>query len=598
MKLGFVIFDFEVFEFDTLFGAIIINEHAIDVFQTWDINSIKEFYNKHKDDIFVGHNIEHYDNHILEAILKNKNPYKISTEIINDETRKYLNIHLNYFDIMNFHYGSLKSIECAEGKKISESKVDFNINRPLTEEEKKEVESYNLDDLDQTLDNFIHSSSEFLSRIELKNFFNLDYDVLHLSETKLSEKILNAKKIDGIENMYIEPKIYDNLRLKNKDVLDFYLSEGFRKGKNIEINLCGVKHKLGSGGIHGAVKKGRWDWALYCDVSGYYNLVMMLYDLLPRTIDEDAKKKYEYLYKYQLELKKIDPIKRAAVKVPLLAVFGSMTNEHTAFYDPNKGTLVTIVGQIFLVDLLEKLEGKIELIQSNTDGIILKPLSGISIQDIKEIVNEWEKRTGFTLKFDKVYKLYQRDVNNYFFVNENGSIHRKGEICTYYNRWQNPLEVNAFRAKEPMIIYHAIVDFFIYKKLPEQTINENLRNLRMFQFIAKQNSYDYIEYIVENINSGEIESKKIQKINRAFPSNSTDTIGKLRKIKINSNNGIKSTSKLQNIPDNVFIYNEEILSQQAVDSLIHKIDYNYYVKRSYERILEFIDIPTIKDLKL
>src|SRR5574344_2054778 len=70
-----------------------------------------------------------------------------------------------------------------------------------------------------------------------------------------------------------------------------------------------------------------------------------------------------------------------------------MTNEHCKFYDPNNGTLVTMTGEIFLVDLLEKLEGKVDLIQSNTDGVIAKPLPGVKDEELVAIINEWQERT-------------------------------------------------------------------------------------------------------------------------------------------------------------------------------------------------------------
>ena len=49
---------------------------------------------------------------------------------------------------------SLKVTELYDGKNISESEVDFDIDRPLTEEEKLLTEKYNRDDLEQTHSNF------------------------------------------------------------------------------------------------------------------------------------------------------------------------------------------------------------------------------------------------------------------------------------------------------------------------------------------------------------------------------------------------------------------------------------------------------------
>ena len=55
-------------------------------------------------------------------------------------------------------------------------------------------------------------------------------------------------------------------------------------------------------------------------------------------------------------------------------------------------------------------------------------------------------------------------------------------------------------------------------------------------------------------------------------------------------------AKVSNLPDSVFVYNEEILSDEAKQKLEQKIDYQYYVERAYERIQEFINIECIKEI--
>lgn len=588
-----IIYDFEVFKYDTLLGAIIINDDECFILQTWDLDEIRNFYKKNINSIWIGHNNSGYDNFILESIIKKKNPYDTSQELIHSANRfRKLTLHLYYYDIMSRHFGSLKAIECSEGKKISESEISFNIDRRLLDKEKIEVESYNLDDLDQTYDNFISTIDEFNLKLDIAKEFNLSLDVLNMTSTQIAEKVLGAKRIKGIETQYVAPKMYDNLQVKNQELIDFYLNEEFRNGKNIEIMLCGVEHKIGSGGIHGAKKKYHCDFAYYFDVSGYYNLIMILLNLLPRTIPKEGKKLYEYMYHEQLKLKKTNPRKRAVYKEILLAVFGATLNEYCGFYDPNHGTLITMVGQMYAVDLIEKLEGKFDLIQSNTDGIIAAPLPGVTEEDAINIINEWQERTGFVLKLEKVYNIHQRDVNNYMFVEGSGKVHVIGEAVKYYNTWENVLLKNCFYSKEPLITHQAIVEFFVNNKLPEQVIEENKNKLRLFQYICKKGSYDYCVYEITNLETNEITQEKVQNINRVFASNSELELGMVYKIKTNSK------AKISNLPDNIFVYNEEILSKKAVNKLIDKIDYSYYIKRSYERIAEFIDISYIKDLNI
>lgn len=593
-----IIFDFEVFKYNTLLGAIVINGGEIELFQSWNLEEIKNFYKEHINDIWVGHNNSWYDNFILKAIISNKNPYSVSKLIIESKEFEYKksNTPPYYFDIFLTHPGSLKAIECANGKNISETNVDFDIDRELTTEEKELTESYNFDDLEQTFENFLETFDELKLRLLMIQEFNLDMDTLHCSEAQCAERVLGASKIKNIESWYVAPQIYPNMKIKNQEVLDFYLKEKFRMEKqSFVFDLCGVSHKLAKGGLHGAEKFCHVDWAYYFDVSGYYNLIMLLKGLLPRTIPEEGKKLYEYMYHHQLELKKTNPMMRSVYKRILLAVFGSMLNEWTRFYDPQHGTLITILGQLYIIDLLEKLEGKIRLIQTNTDGVIAKPLNEKYEKEMIDIINEWQERTGFTLKLDKIYDIHQRDVNNYIYRDENGKINIHGELTKYYNSWEKVLQKDVFNAKEPPIIHHGIVEFYMNKKLPEQIVEENKNNLRMFQYCCRKNSFDWLEYEEINLENAEVKVTKLQHVNRVFAMKSDKYLGMIYKRKYE---GKTTKAKVQNLPDSVFVYNNEILSKETVNKLVNEIDYDYYVKRIYERIEELIYIPVIKDLKI
>lgn len=596
MKRNIVIFDFEVFKYDTLLGAIVLKDNDIELFQTWNLAEMIKFYELQKQSIWIGHNNSTYDNLILQEVIRGKSSPSIkqkSDQIINNERRSYLDIPLYWYDLISQHAVGLKTVECAVGKDISTSEVDFDTPRPLTAEEKAKTESYNRDDLDQTLDDFYNTLSEFTLRLDIINEFKLPLDALHATGTQIAEMVLHAEKIEGIEDRYVPPTIYPTLQVKNQQVLDFYLNEDFRKGKNLALDICGTPHKLGAGGIHGALKKYHTDWAYYFDVSGYYNLVMINYDLLPRSIPDKYKEFYTYMYHEQLKLKKTDPNKRWVYKVILLSVFGAMTNQWCKFYDPNRGTLVTMVGQMFLVDLLEKLEGKATIVQSNTDGIIAKALPGVEEAEMRAIIDEWQNRTGFVLKLEKVYDIHQRDVNNYVYRTENGEIKTLGEVFKHYNAWENTFQEDAYRAKEPIIIEHAVVDYFMNNHLPEETIEMHKRQLRMFQFICKKNTYDWIDIEKLDLCTNEMTVEHLGSVCRAFAYNNPDVRWTIYKHKLDSR-APKST--LQNVPDNVFVHNTEILSESAVNAAMQHIDYDYYIRRSYQRIQEFIEMKQVKKI--
>ena len=104
-----------------------------------------------------------------------------------------------------------------------------------------------------------------------------------------------------------------------------------------------------------------------------------------------------------------------------------------------------------------------------------------------------------------------------------------------------------------------------------------------------------MEYEETNVLTSECTTIKVPNVCRVFAFKSDKLQGMLYKRK---SSGKTTKAKVSNLSDNVFVYNKEILSDKSVDELIPKIDYNYYIKRSYERILEFIDIPKVKDVKI
>lgn len=598
-----IIFDFETFPYDCLLGAKVLDGKTSTIFQTWDLNEIRKFYKDNVESIWIGHNNSGYDNFILQAIVNgcNEEQVKKVNDIIIREDKRFhqLKIPLMYYDLMSMHWTSLKTLEAYFGKNISETEVDFNIPRKLNDKEKRLTESYNRDDLDQTETDFLYQIAEFNLRLDVIKEFNLPMSCLNVTGTRLAEEVLHAKKVPGIENWVNLPKMYDNLKVNNKEVIDFYMNRRYATGEKLYVTFCGTEHVIAAGGIHGAKKKCYVDWAWYFDVSGYYNLIMILLDLLPRSIPDEYKKLYEHMYHEQLRLKKIDPGKRGVYKTILLSVFGAMNNEHCRFYDPYNGDLVRMSGQMFLVDLLEKLEGKVEVIQSNTDGIIAKPINGTTEEQLKAIIDEWQSRTGFVLKLEKVFDIYQRDVNCYLYKDANGEVHTLGEAVKDYGKWQWPFWKESYNSKEPIIICECIVNYLMFNKKPEDVIKENMRNLRMFQYICKKLSYDWIEYEIVEKTTGNVEVQQMQNVNRAFALKSDEHRGMVYKYKNTTDrkgNEVTRKTKVSNLPDSVFVYNDEILEDETVDKLVDIIDYDYYVKRAYERIEEFITIPSVEEI--
>ena len=73
-----------------------------------------------------------------------------------------------------------------------------------------------------------------------------------------------------------------------------------------------------------------------------------------------------------------------------------MKDKYNGLYDPRQANNVCIAGMLLLLDLIEKLEAHCEIIQSNTDGILIKMSSLNDFELIDDICFEWEERTHGT----------------------------------------------------------------------------------------------------------------------------------------------------------------------------------------------------------
>ena len=102
-------------------------------------------------------------------------------------------------------------------------------------------------------------------------------------------------------------------------------------------------------------------------------------------------------------------------------------------------------------------------------------------------------------------------------------------------------------------------------------------------------------YVTEDI-EGNKTSTKLQNVNRVFALKSTKYVGMVYKYK-NEKKGVKK-AKVSNLPDSVFVYNDEILSDKAANELGEMIDWQYYADRAYERIATFYQAPEFEELTI
>lgn len=574
-----IFFDFEVFEYDwlvVLFDSKIKSEKVI----INDKEELDNFYQENKFDIWVGFNNKNYDQHILKGIHCGFNPKKISDYIIIDHNNGwgYSNlmnkIYTIQYDVMNSLNKGLKIYEGFQGKNIKESDVAFNIPRKLTQEEIEETIIYCRSDVINTYELFIKTIKDFKAHMNLVKMAGGNLKYLSKTKTQLSSIILQAKQT--IRDDEFDVFVPDNLEIKKyKKIVDWYKSDdskkyynrvkkkngGYKNEENrLEICVAGVDHVFGWGGLHGARKKYHSKgYFILMDVSSLYPSLMIKYNLLSRSCSRNGVKKYEEIYHKRLELKSLGKEEeQAPLKLVLNSTYGAAKDKFNALLDPRNANLVCLFGQLFLLDLIEHLENDSKIIQSNTDGILIK-VDPKDFEKIDDIAYEWEKRTGLSLTFDQYKEVFQKDVNNYLLVDLDNEVKAKGAYVK---------ELNSLDYDLP-IINKALRNYMIDKTPVEETIL-SCNNLYEFQKVTKISSkYDYALW----------GSKKLkERVIRSFASTNKNH-GDLRKK--HSETG--SYEKLSLTSEHNFIDNGDIRNIKVPEFL----DKNYYINLAKKRLEDF-----------
>ena len=561
-----IIFDIECFKHDWVvcwLDCQTRKQHYI----VNDKEKFEKFYEYYKDRIWVGYNSRNYDVWIAKAILCDFNPWEMNDWLINKERKGFeFSRLLNKFPILNFDcsvgFRSLKELEAFMGHEIKESSVSFNIDRKLTVSELKEIIDYCMYDVMETFEVFIETKTEFESHIGLIKEFGLGIENINKTKAQLSAIILGASKVNRKDEFDI--RLPDTLDLgKYSWIADWYMNwaknERTYETMSLKTDINGVPHVFGVGGLHGSRDKYFGDGIfLMADVGSYYPALMIEYDYLSRNVHNP--KKYKQIRDDRLEMKKNKDPREYPRKIVLNSTFGACKDQYNNLYDPLQANNICIAGQLFLVDLLDKLDGHCELIQSNTDGVILKLYSEADKPKIIDICNKWASRTRMTLDFEECTRIIQRDVNNYMIIDKNGKVKTKGAVVKKLSKLDNDLP----------IVNKAVVEYFKNNTPVEKTIGEE--NLLInFQKITKvSNKYDHA------MHNGVILHEKVY---RCFASKNPED-GCLYKKHKNKTTYDKTPST----PMSCFIDNGNVIDKKVPDML----DKQWYIDLAKDRIAEFI----------
>lgn len=587
MRLLF--YDFEIFKYDWCVVIIDYNTRKKKIIIN-DRDELLDFYNKTKYNyIYVGFNSRSYDSVILRAIILGLDPKEVNDKLILDGLKGF-QIHKDLYKVSLYSYdtmvnrgNSLKQLEGFMGHMIKETDIDFNIDRKLTKKEMDETIYYCTHDVEETIEVFENTKSDFDAQLSLINEFDLPLKYIGKTKAQLTTEILGAEKLHGTSEEEMEYEFVNCLKLnKYKFVQEWfdenrfltYVNEkGVTKKNGLKVDIGGIPTIFGWGGIHGCINKYTTDNSdnsviVHSDVGSMYPNIMVQHNLLSRAVKEPSK--YKDILEKRLELKHAGKKKeQAPLKVVLNGAFGVTIDKFSKMCDLKRGKEIPINGQLLLTDLIEQLENKLKdniyFIQYNTDAVICKLKSKDYIDTYMEICKDWENRTKLQLEHDWIRTITQANVNNYVFAFTDGSLECKGA----YLQKNTPLN------NDMSILNDAVRDYLVNKTPIEKTINE-CDELIKFQHINKiGKTYYKVLWGDKELNERVIRSFACTK----------DLPGLFKVKKTINKDGIEvdSIQKVSNNSEHIFIDNEDVTNKKCPDYL----DKQWYIDEAIKRLTKF-----------
>lgn len=549
------------------------------------------------DCIYIGFNSKHYDQFIIKAIAADfttSEIKKLSDYIISGHQGwdypglKGVYYSFNSADIKDdMQKGlSLKAIEGHLGISVQESTVPFDIDRPLTEAERRETEFYCDHDVD-TAERLIDIRKDYLkNKIHIGRLAGLsDVKAMGMTNAKLTAAMLKAtKKPHDDERKYVYPK---NLKREYippevfaffDKMYDLSISDKELFSGKLEFQIGDCPGVIGYGGIHAAIPHYFFEETgdrviRNKDVASYYPHLMTLCGYTSRNIP--SADIFENVLDTRMKAKASgDKATANALKLVVNTTYGALLNKYNDLFDPLMGRSVCITGQLFLLELAQHLYRDIpglKIVQLNTDGIMVE-CNRTDLEKLNEICDEWQARTGFELEEDSVSKIAQKDVNNYVEVQSNGKAKAKGGYLVKGISTAGAFNIN----NSCCIVATALKEYFV-KGIPvEETIND-CNDIFQFQIIAKAGaSYREAYHIVNDV------KEPVQKVNRVYAT-SDERYGKIYKVKTEDD----STAKIEMLPEHCIIDNDNQLS-------ISDVDKQFYIEMAKKRVNDFIGVKPQK----
>ena len=602
----------EVFAHDWLLVLIRYKDDKEIIFHNSLANDVQQFIDMYNP-ILIGHNARYYDQYILKAVLSSYTPEEIKD--VNDyiiNGGQGFELDFGYVEIPPIWdtiqdivpMRSLKEIEANLRLNITETTIPFDLPTKWTKKEYEEVLYYCEHDVMALKPLFEKRYGYFKTKFDICLLSNIDplYNT-GLTNAKLCAKFLKAKMIKrDDEREYTIPSNI-SIDLIDKKILNFFarikdnsISDDELFTSKLDYDFHGMPSVFAWGGAHGAKANFIYDYTaepnkivINEDFASLYPHLLALptYNFISRNIQD--KNAYYNTLKHRLQLKKEGKKEeQLPLKLILNTTYGCQNNKYNDLYDPRGARGTCISGQLLISELTERIYsiGDVELVQLNTDGLMVK-LPKNKLEEYYKVSNEFSKKCGIELEYDIIYKIVQRDVNNYCMIygnEESKKIKAKGgcfsalpEIKINKDGTLDTKVITDFKSNSLSIVAEAILKRLLFDIPVEETIN-NCNDIFRFQIISHLGAT--YEKCVQESPNGDIE---LQRNNRIYAGKIPS--GAIIKVKPNGRR-----DSLASQPPNPIIDNGNKCT-------IEDINKEWYIEIANQRVSDFLGIKRLEEYK-
>lgn len=450
---------------------------------------------------------------------------------VKDELGLIIPRQWDFIDLMEPQPNAFASLKTLAGRMHAPKMQDlpYPPDAILTDEQMDEVISYMGNDLDVT-----HRLFDWLREpLELRDFLTKQYGInlMSKSDAQIGEGIIKKVAEDKLGKRIYKPDVKAGTSFKYEppaflrytdpqlqSILERIKETKFVIQKNGKVDLPEWISKtpvvigdttfaMGIGGLHSTEKNravhADEEYAMAdADVTGFYPQIIINSGLFPPAIGPEftsifASFKYERDRKKPL-LKNTDGLfsleqvaymksEVEGYKIVGNGSFGKTSSMFSVLWSPPLTIYTTITGQLSILMLINMVhDAGAEVVSANTDGIVIRArrdmLPGVAKDRItggslKDVVEQWERETGFNLEAVEYQSIYNQSVNTYIAVKPDGSAKMKGAIA---NPWRaGDKRGSLMKNPQATVVSDAVVDFITKGTDIEETIR-GCRDVRGF----------------------------------------------------------------------------------------------------------------------